>query len=259
MILGFDIGNTDTVLAVFDRDRAPVPEGRFPTVRGATAADLSRTVDEILSRRHAPGCDVEGAIVSSVVGEVNASFMEMIRSRCSVDAVEVSPSCSLNIALRYDNPAQLGADRIVNSAAGFHEYGAPLFIVDLGTATTSCVVLEGGVFDGGTIGPGIGLSARALARDASQLLHVGIDKPPSLIATNTAHAIQSGLFYGWISMIEGLLGRVERLYGRRFSLVLTGGYSHVIGPHLDIPRTIDPDLTLKGLKLIYGMNRPYPL
>ncbi len=259
MILGFDIGNTNTTLGLYEREGvSPVESYRFSTVRGMTADELALTVAGFIAlyeKKAGSAIITEGAVFSSVVTELAAAYRRAFLRHFLIEPLEVSNNCRLAISIRYDDPSRLGADRIVNAEAVFSEYGGNSIIVDLGTATTFCVLLEGGAFDGGIIAPGAGVAIQALASRTSKLMTVNFEKPDDLIATSTVGAVTSGFFYGTVAMVEGIVRRIKARYGKEFRVYVTGGFSGAISPHLDFDHTVDPLLTMKGLKIIYDRNR----
>ncbi len=259
MILGFDIGNTNTLMGLYEGAGAvPRATYRFRTERSVTTDELGLMVSGFLRLSQDNGGvlpPVEGLAFSSVVPEVNGVYHRMSRKFFRRDALEITGRSRLSIALNYDNPDQLGADRIVNAEAACREYGGDCLIIDLGTAVTYCVLLDGSRFDGGIIGPGAGTAIEALAGKTSKLMRVSFQKPPSLIARNTVDAITSGFFYGWVSMVEGMIRRINEFYQRNFFILITGGFCDIIGDNIAIENTVDPLLTMKGIRYIYDLNR----
>ena len=257
MILGFDIGNTSTTAGLYRENRLePDFTFRYPTARDADHGSLAGRIREGIGgyRSGADEVRVSGLAFSSVVPEVNGAYHEMGRTLFGGRPYEITCRSKLNYEIRYDDPAQLGTDRIVNAAAAFHEYGGGDIVVDIGTAVTFCVLLEDGVFDGGIIAPGIDTAIRSLALRASRLPEVPFEKPERLVARGTIDALKSGFFYGWLSLAEGLIGRIEREYGRDFRVILTGGFAAAVAEHLSRPPVVDQLLAMKGIKLIYDMN-----
>ena len=254
MILGFDIGNTSTTAGVY-RDDAVVPGRvfRFPTRKQAGSEELTRQVKNGLEAGEAR--DVTGLAFSSVAPEINSAYHDMAEREFGVGAFEVTCRSVLNFTLQYDDPEQLGADRIVNAAAAFREYGGGCVVVDIGTAVTFCVLLEGGVFDGGIIAPGVETAIRSLALRASRLPEVPFEKPDRVVARDTVNALKSGFFYGWLSLADGIIARIEREYGRAFRVILTGGFAGAVTAHLAHENTVDQLLSMKGIKILYDLNR----
>jgi type III pantothenate kinase len=255
MILGFDIGNTSTTAGVYnEKSIAPERVFRFPTMKQEGPDGLARQVTGGLERGDTRA--VSGLAFSSVAPEINQAYIDMAEREFGVRAFEITCRSALNFSLRYDDPAQLGADRIVNAAAAFTEYGGGCVVVDIGTAVTFCVLLEEGVFDGGIIAPGVDTTIRSLALRASRLPEVPFEKPDRLVARDTVNALKSGFFYGWLSLADGIIARIEREYGRTFRVILTGGFAGVVTEHLSHENTVDPLLAMKGIKIVYDLNRP---
>lgn len=253
MILGFDIGNSNTVLGVYTgAGTLPGAVYRYRTLRNASADETGVLVRQFLLHH---GGEVEGIAFSSVVPELHRAYREMAVRYFGREALEIGCNSRLSIRIRYDDPSRLGVDRIVNAEAAYHEYARDCIIVDIGTAITFCVLHADGLYDGGMIGPGIGVTIDALASAASQLPAVPFERPEHLVARNTVDALKSGFFYGWLSLIEGMIDRIEAEYGKSFSVILTGGYSGtVLGPALKGEVLVDPMLTMKGIRRIYELN-----
>jgi type III pantothenate kinase len=257
MILGFDIGNTSTTAALYREDRiVPAHTFRFSTVKNTGYDELARQVFDGFARcgKNEEKILIHGLAFSSVVPEINRAYHEMARNSFSVAAHEITCRSILNFKIIYDDPEQLGADRIVNAVAAFTEYGGGNIVVDIGTAVTFCVLLEGGVFDGGIIAPGIDTAIKSLSQRASRLHDVPFEKPNRLVARDTMNALKSGFFYGWLSLADGLIARIEKDYGRGFRVILTGGFAGVVSEHLQHENIIDPLLAMKGIKIVYDMN-----
>ncbi len=257
MIIGFNIGNTSTT-AGFYPDDSIVPEltHRYSTIKDIDPDCLTRRVFEGLPRasftKGAVG--VRGIVYSSVVPELNRVYDEMSEKTFGVRAYGITCESRLNFTIAYRDPRELGVDRIVNAAAAFHEYGGGDIVVDIGTAVTFCVLLEEGVFDGGVIAPGIDTAIQSLSQRTSRLPEVPFEKPDRVAARDTVNALKSGFFYGWISLAEGIIRRIEEEYGRGFRIILTGGYAPAVADHLSYEHVVDPLLSMKGIKLIYDMN-----
>jgi type III pantothenate kinase len=257
VILGFDIGNTSTTAGIYHAEKI-VPEFtfRFPTIKNSGPDTLSGQVLDGISRftLQYGKIDVSGLAFSSVVPEINRSYHVMADKSFGLKPYEISYMSKLNIRIVYDDPRELGVDRIVNAAAAFYEYGGGDIIVDIGTAVTFCVLLEDGIFDGGIIAPGIGTAIKSLSQQASQLPEVPFEMPNRLVARDTINAIKSGFFYGWISLAEGIIGRIRQEYGRDFRIILTGGFASSVSEFCSFKNTVDPLLSMKGIKLIHDMN-----
>ena len=255
MLLAFDIGNTNTTMGVFNKDSIPEEIFTFRTIRNITGDELAITVLQILKENSYSHSSITGMAYSTVVPEVKRSYSVMALNYFNNTILEICYKCKLPIILNYDDLSQLGVDRIVNAVAAFKEFGASI-IVDIGTAATFCVVNDKGEFDGGIIAPGIGTTIEALYKNASQLPKIQFEKPNRLVARDTVNAIKSGFYYGWISLIEGMVSRIRLHYSNDIPIVMTGGLSNVIKEELkqqaDI--IIDPNLTMKGIKEIFDLN-----
>jgi type III pantothenate kinase len=255
MILGFDIGNSVTVAGCYPDDEiVPQIVHRYDTAKDAGSEKIAGEVKRLLDINSISPGEIRGIAASSVVPELIEQYRATARSLFSRDMLEINDRCRLSLSMAYRDPSQLGPDRIANAEAALSEYGTDIVVADLGTAVTFTVVDEKRCLAGGIIAPGVGTAIAALAARASRLPEIRFEKPESLVARDTVNAIKSGFFYGWISMIEGIAARIEREYRRTFRLVLTGGYSNVIAGHMGRPCIHDPDLTMKGIKLIYDLN-----
>jgi type III pantothenate kinase len=255
MLLAINANNTNTVFAVYDE----------ALLRGAwrCATDPKRTADEYvvwltqlmgfegLSRQ-----DIDAAILSSVVPATVFNLKTLSRRYFQCDPLVIGePGCRLGLEVLLDRPEEVGADRVVNAVAGHDRYGAPLIIVDLGTATTFDIVDADGNYAGGVIAPGINLSLQALEMAAAKLPHVAIARTEKIIGKSTVPAMQSGLFWGYVGLIEGLVERIRREFGAPMTVVATGGLAPLFAGSSPVMATIDPDLTLWGLHLIHARNR----
>ena len=249
-LLVVDVGNTNIVLGMYRGDELA------NSWRLATARD--RTADEygILARQLVDGFDdLEGAIVGSVVPPLNGVVATMIKQYFDVDPLFVEPGVKTGIAIHVDNPQEVGADRIVNCVAAYERYGGPTIIVDFGTATTFDVVTADAEYVGGAIAPGLNISAEALFARAARLTRVDIRRPASVIGTNTIVNMQSGIYFGYLGLVDGILSRMKKEVPDLKRVVATGGLATLFendSEHID---EIDPELTLKGLKIIYDRNR----
>ncbi|MBV9522993.1 MAG: type III pantothenate kinase [Alphaproteobacteria bacterium] len=254
MLLAINANNTNTVFAIYDGAR----------LRGVwrCATDAKRTADEYvvwltqlmafetLERR-----DIDAAILSSVVPATIFNLKTLCRRYFGCDPLIVGePDCTLGIEIRLDRPEEAGADRLVNAVAGKDRYETPLIIVDLGTATTFDIIDEDGNYVGGVIAPGINLSLQALEMAAAKLPHVAIQRTEKIIGKSTVPAMQSGVFWGYVGLIEGLAERIRQEYGAPMKVVATGGLAPLFAGSTPVVEHIDPDLTLWGLYLIHRRN-----
>ena len=249
-ILVVDVGNTNVVLGIYEGDTL-THSWRLATARERTADEYG-----VLAQQLTAGiARIEGAIVSSVVPPLNSAFESMIKKYFGVEPLFVEAGVKTGIAVAVDNPLEVGADRIVNSVAAYDAYGGPLIIVDFGTATTFDVVTKDGKYVGGVIAPGINISAEALFARASRLPRVDIRRPPTVIGTNTVVNMQSGLFYGYLGLVDGILARMKREVPDVKRVIATGGLAPLIAADSELIDEVDADLTLRGLKIIYERNR----
>lgn len=254
LLLVIDIGNTNIVVGVY-KGKVLLNSWRISTQR-------ERTVDEhgILMREffQIAGLDpeqVRGVAISSVVPPLTGVLEETSRRYFYQDPLIIEPSLHAGMPILYDNPKEVGADRIVNAVAAFDMFGGPLIIVDFGTATTFCAVSERGEYLGGVITPGISISAEALFQRTAKLPKVGIRKPERVIGKNTISSIESGLFYGYVSLVDGIIGRMKRELSSNPIVIATGGLAHLIGDESQEIQKVLPHLTLEGLRIIFEKNR----
>jgi type III pantothenate kinase len=248
-LLVVDVGNTNVVLGLY-RGEELISSWRLATAR-------ERTSDEygILARQLIGTTVLEGAVVASVVPPLNFSVASMIRKYFDIDPIFVEPGVKTGIAIHVDNPQEVGADRIVNCVAAHATFGGPSIIVDFGTATTFDVVTAGAEYVGGVIAPGLNISAEALFARAARLPRVDIRRPPTVIGTNTVVNMQSGIYYGYIGLVDGILARMKQEVSGVRHVVATGGLAPLLAEESEHIDAVDEDLTLKGLKIIYDRNR----
>ena len=256
MLLVVDVGNTQTHFGVFEDGRTELAEHwRFATVRDSTGDELGAALSNLLDLRGLSFADVDESIVSSTVPQLSEQWTQMAERYLGHHMLVVGPSIRTGMPIRYDNPAEVGADRIVNAVAARERFGVPVIVVDFGTATTFDVVNAAGESAGGIICPGILISAEALFAQASRLYQVDVRRPPELVGRNTATAMQAGIYYGYIGLVDGILERLlAEIPGVR-TVVATGGQADLIAAGSKYIREVDPLLTLVGLKLIYEKNR----
>lgn len=254
MILAFDVGNTNIVIGVFHNEQL-VTHWRVRT-------DVLRTCDEYGMVLHAlfnySGLDfkaVKSMVISSVVPPVMQELEWLSQKYFGCKPLVVGPGVRTGLAIKYDNPKEVGADRVVNAVAAYHKYGGPLIIVDFGTATTFCVVDERGDYLGGAIAPGVRISTEALVTRASKLPRVELVKPRSIIGKNTVASMQAGIIYGFVGQVEGIINRIKSEIGSELLVVATGGMAATIARETDVIDKVDDFLTLEGLRLIYELNR----
>jgi type III pantothenate kinase len=258
MLLAIDVGNTNIVLGVFDGARL-AHSWRLHTQRERTLDELGLLVDGLFIYGGVRRSDVHGIVVGSVVPPVTGTMRGMIARYFGLDPLIVDPAGNSGMPILYENPAEVGADRIVNAIAAYEQYGhaaqLPLIVCDFGTATTLDAVSAKGEYLGGAICPGVTISADALFQRAARLPRIDVRKPASVIGRTTVEAMESGLFYGYVGMVEGLVRRMRDALGGRAVCIATGGLASVIAPETDLIQHVDIDLTLNGLRLVWGRNR----
>ena len=255
MLLTIDVGNTNTVLGVF-RGEELIANWRLTTARQQTIDEYGVLTRNLFTIAGLDRESISGVIISSVVPPVNWTLAEMSRIYFGQKALFVEAGVKTGMAVLVDNPLEVGADRIVNGVAAFHKYGGPCIVVDFGTATTFDAVSPKGEYLGGVITPGIGISADALFERTARLPRVDIRKPPRVLATNTVNSLQSGLYYGYIGLIDGILERLTAELGSDVKVVATGGLASLMGGGSKYIREVDDHLTLEGLRIIYERNLP---
>jgi type III pantothenate kinase len=253
MLLAIEQGNTNTLFAVHD--------GRTWTAQWRAATDPRRTADEygvwlhqLLSMQALTMADIDDCVISSVVPQSLFNLRNLSRRYLKVEPLVVGENAQLGIPIRIQKPSEAGADRLVNAIGGYLKYGGPLILIDSGTATTFDVVGEDGAFEGGVISPGINLSMQALHSAAARLPRVAIAKPAHVIGKGTVEAMQSGVFWGYVALIEGLIERIKREYHAPLQVIATGGVASLFEGATDRIDAFDPDLTLRGLLEIVRRN-----
>ncbi len=253
MLLVIDVGNTNTVLGVFEGKKLLV-QWRLTTNRSQTADEYGILIRNLFSLDGIQVARIDAIMVASVVPPLNALLEEMADKYFHLKAVFLGPGSRTGMAIHYDNPQEVGADRIADAVAAFEKYGGPCIIVDFGTAITFDVVSEKGDYLGGVIAPGIGISAEALFSRTARLPRVEIREPERLIGTNTVASMQSGLFYGAVGMMDSILDRLHAELGERTRVVATGGQASLVSAASKYKPAVDPALTLEGLRIIYERN-----
>jgi type III pantothenate kinase len=263
MLLVLDVGNTNTVLGVFQA--TPGEQGavhfdkliahwRVSTTKTQTVDEYGVLFRNLFAMNDLDVRSVQGTVISSVVPPLDSTLREVCERYFRIKPLFIEPGVKTGMPVHYDNPAEVGADRIVNSVAAFEKYGGPCIVVDFGTATTFDVVSPKGEYLGGVITPGIGISADALFEHTARLPRVDIRKPHKVLATNTVNSLQSGLYYGYIGLIDGILERLIAEMGSAVAVVATGGLASLMGGGSKYIREVDDLLTLEGLRIIYERN-----
>lgn len=256
MLLAIDVGNTNIVIGVF-RGEALVHTWRLTTIRERTSDELGILVSSLCERHEIRKTDIAGIIVASVVPPLTGTLLTMVTDYFGRVPLLFDPAVNGGIPILIDNPNEVGADRVANSIAAFarHGKGLPLIVVDFGTATTFDAVSAKGEYLGGVICPGPTLSAEALFQRAARLPRIDVRKPPRVIGTNTIGAMQSGLFWGYVDMVEGLLRRMKAELGGAATVLATGGLASVVAPESVLIEHVDPELTLHGLRMVWERRR----
>ncbi|KAB3533285.1 type III pantothenate kinase [Alkaliphilus pronyensis] len=255
MILVFDVGNTNIVIGVYKSDEL-IDSWRIATDKDKTSDEYSMMIHYFFQYSNIDLKLVKDVIISSVVPNIMYSLEHAIRKLLNIEPLIVGPGVKTGMNIRYDNPKQVGADRIVNAVAAFEKYGGPLIIVDFGTATTFCAVSQNGDYLGGTISPGIKISSDALFQRAAKLPRVELIKPGKVICKNTNNSIQSGIIYGYVGLVEYIVKKmIQELGGKNVKVVATGGLSSLIASEANYIHIVDKLLTLDGLRIIYNRNK----
>lgn len=253
LIFVFDVGNTNIVLGVYEEDVLKY-HWRIETNRNRTEDEFGMTIKSLFDHAGLRFSDINGIIISSVVPPIMFALERMCQKYFHVKPLVVGPGIKTGLNIKYENPREVGADRIVNAVAAIHEYGSPLIIVDFGTATTYCYVNEQRQYMGGAIAPGIGISTEALYSRAAKLPRIEIARPENVIGKNTVSAMQAGIVYGYVGQVEGIVNRMMQQSEKKPTVIATGGLSNLIAQESNIIDIVDPYLTLKGLILIYKRN-----
>ncbi|WP_196220231.1 type III pantothenate kinase [Terrilactibacillus tamarindi] len=254
MIFVCDVGNTNMVIGVYNDDKL-IEHWRISTSRDKTEDEFAMVIKDLFNHVGLTFSDFTAMIISSVVPSIMFSLERMCDKYFHVTPLIVGPGIKTGLNLKYDNPRELGADRIVNAVAAIHHYSSPLIVIDFGTATTFCYINEKGHYMGGAIAPGINISTEALYEKASKLPRIEIVKPPHIVGKNSIHAMQSGILYGYVGQVEGIVSRMKKQSVEEATVVGTGGLCSLIASETDVIDYIDPFLTLKGLYLIYKRNQ----
>jgi type III pantothenate kinase len=255
MLLAIDIGNTNVVLGVFDDEKRLVENWRVGTNAQITPDEYAMTFKDLFNFSRIEFKQITGVIISTVVPPLLPVMIEMSRKYFRIEPMVVTHQLKTGITIRYDNPKEVGADRIVNAAAAYKIYGGPIIIVDFGTATTFCAVTKDGEYLGGAITPGVKISAEALFQRASKLPRVELTKPPKVIGADTISSMQAGIIYGYAGLVDGIVERMKKELSLSSKVVATGGLAELVSPETKSIQEIKPHLTLEGLCLLYVMNR----
>jgi type III pantothenate kinase len=258
-----DVGNTNVTLALFDGERL-VADWRVTSHRARTADELAVELRQLFELRGLDFGIVDGVVISSVVPNINPALAEVSRRYLKCEPVMVGPGVKTGVRIRYDNPKDVGADRIANALAAYTRYGGPVIVIDFGTAVTYDAISADGDYLGGAIAPGVEISLDALVSHTAMLRRVEAVAPDSVIGRNTVASIQSGLVWGFVAQVEGMVKRMVSELGGSAKVIATGGQAALVAGLTEVIQATDPLLTLDGLRLIYAQNsvphhpHPYP-
>jgi type III pantothenate kinase len=258
MLLAIDVGNTNIVLGIF-KDARLVASWRLATLRERTADELGILMTDLIAHQRIDATDITGIVMASVVPPLTSTIIEMTGRYFGKTPLVVDGDVKTGMPVRYEPPADVGADRIVNGIAAFEHYGRPegrpVIVVDFGTATTFDAISEKGEYLGGVIAPGVQISADALFQRAARLPRVDVRKPPHVIGTTTVSSMQSGLFFGYVGLVEGIVRRIRAELGEGAACIATGGLAEMIAPETQMIDVVDRDLTLDGLRIVWERNQ----
>jgi type III pantothenate kinase len=254
MLLALDAGNTNITVGIFQGETL-ADHRRLRTVREQTSDEWGILLLNLLRYANIDPAAIDGIIISSVVPPLNAALAEMSRRYFNAEAMFVTAQTDTGLTIRYENPSEVGADRLVNGVAAFHKYGGPCVVVDLGTAITFDAISANAEYLGGIIAAGVGISADALFSRTARLPLVDFRRPKKLIGTDTVASMQSGLYYGAIGAIDGIIERLIAELGPNTKTIGTGGHAELIAGESRFIRNFDENLTLEGLRLIWDRTR----
>lgn len=255
MLLVFDVGNTNMVLGIYENDKL-IKNWRICTDKDKTSDEYGMIIRNLFQYDNIDMNDIEAVIISSVVPSVMHALENFCIKYCNKEPKIVGPGIKTGLNIKYDNPKQVGADRIVNAVAAIEKYGYPLIIVDFGTATTFCAISDKGDYLGGTIAPGLKISSEALFQRASKLPRVELIKPGSTICKNTVSAMQSGIIYGYVGLVDKIIDMMKKeLNSDNVKVIATGGLASLISSETKSIDHVDKFLTLDGLRLINEKNK----
>ncbi len=254
MLLVIDVGNSNIVLGIYDDERL-VKDWRISTDKLKTSDEYGILFHNLLMLAGIASASITDIIISSVVPPLTGVLEKLSLHFFSLKPIVVGPGIKTGMPIHYDNPKEVGADRIVNAVGGYEKFRAPLIIVDFGTATTFDYVNGKGEYCGGAIAPGLMISMEALFQKASKLPRVELVKPPGIIAKNTVNSMQAGIFYGYVGLVEEIVGRMKRESRTNPKVIATGGLAGLVAPEAKSIEAVEEYLTLEGLRILYQRNR----
>lgn len=254
MLLVIDVGNSNIVLGIYEGARR-VRNWRLSTDKSRTSDEYAVLLHSLFSQAGLGFASINAAIISSVVPPLTGVMEAIAHDFFRLTPFVVGPGIKTGMPIQYDNPREVGADRIVNAVAGYEKHRSALVIVDFGTATTFDYVNQKGEYCGGAIAPGLAISLEALFQRASKLPRVDIAKPPQIIAKNTVNSMQAGVFYGYVGLVDGIVTRIRTESHDNPRVIATGGLANLIAPESTTIEEVDDFLTLDGLRILYERNR----
>jgi len=257
MLLAIDVGNTNIVLGVF-KSTEIAHSWRLPTLRERTSDELGILIIGLCAHRQVAPGDITGIVMASVVPPLTGTMIAMARDYFNQTPLNIEPAANAGMPILYENPREVGADRVVNGIAAYEQYGRregrPVIVVDFGTATTFDAISAKGEYLGGVICPGPQISADALFQRAARLPRIDVQKPDRVIGRTTVGSMQAGLFWGYVDMVNGLVRRMREELGGNVAVVATGGLAASVAPETHVVEHVDPDLTLRGLRIVWERN-----
>ncbi|UCZ53328.1 type III pantothenate kinase [Bacillus shivajii] len=253
MVLVMDVGNTNIALGVYEKEELKY-HWRIGTDATKSEDEYTMLLKNLFEHEGLRFSDIDGVMISSVVPPIMYTLESMCKKYFRISPKVIGPGIKTGLNIKYDNPKEVGADRIVNAVAAIQLYGPPLIIVDFGTATTYCYIDDKGQYIGGAIAPGIRISSEALYNRASKLPRIEIAQGKDIIGKNTVDAMQAGLLYGYVGQVEGIVERMKQKAYKSPTVIATGGLAKLISSETEMIDIVDPLLTVKGLKVIYDKN-----
>ena len=253
MLLVIDVGNTNIVLGIF-KGKELMDHWRVSTDHLRTTDEYGVLIRNLFYLNGVNSDEIDAIIISSVVPPVMPTLERMCQRYFGLTPLVIGPGVKTGMDIKYDNPREVGADRIVNAVAAYEKFGGPVIIIDFGTATTFCAVDKKGTYLGGAICPGIGISTDALVQRTAKLPRIEVVSTDKVICRNTVESMQAGVFYGFVGQVDGIVARMRKELGCKAKVVATGGLAVIVAPATDAIDVVEPMLTLEGLRIIYDRN-----